>query len=157
MFLHKKYILANELVQKMNIHIANISMLRDQFTNDEDYTTIMKMNNCNMINTSSKKLPRNILEGIHKNHFTDMSDKLPCTWVQSEYEMTERELLNSNIVIDKAKIAGKDLYVFNKDFVNMMHNKVPYILDEKEMIECTNKKQILGNIKLGNDKFFVWY
>lgn len=157
MFLHKKYILANELVQKMNIHIANISMLRNQFTDDDDFTTIMKMNNCAMINTSSKKLPHNIMEGIRKNTFTDMSDKLPCTWVRSEYEMTERELLSSGIVIKKTKIAGKDFYIFNQEFVKTMYNKVPYILDEKEMIECTNKKQILGHIPLGKNKFFVWY
>jgi len=157
MFLSKKYILANELVQKMNIHIANISMLRNQFTDDEDYTTIMKMNNCNMINTNSKKLPHNIMEGIQKNTFTDMSDKLPCTWVKSEYEMTELELFKSGIAIGKEKIATKDFYIFNQDFVKMMYNKVPYILDEKEMLECTSKKQILGNIQLGSNKFFVWY
>lgn len=157
MFLHKKYILVNELVQKMKIHIANISMLRNQFVDDEDFTTIKKMNNCTMINTTSKKLPNNILLGIKSNTFTDMSDKLPCTWVKSEHEMTERELFTSGIVIDKIKIANKDFYVFNSNFVNTMKNKIPYILNEKEMKECTNKKQILGSIKLGKNKFFTWY
>lgn len=157
MFLHKKYILANELVQKMNIHIANISMLRNQFTDDEDYTTIKKMNNCTMINTTSKKLPNNIMEGIRKNTFTDMTDKLPCTWVRSEHDMTEKELFQSGIAIDKIKISGKDFYVFNKNFVNTTKNKIPYILDEKEMQECTLKKQILGSIKLGKNKYFTWY
>lgn len=157
MFLHKKYILANELVQKMNVHIANISMLRNQFTDDEDYSTIKKMNNCTMINTNSKKLPNNIMEGIRSNIFTDMSDKLPCTWVRSEHEMSEKELFTSGIAIEKIKIASKDFYVFNKSFVNTMRNKITYILDEKEMIECTNKKQILGHIKLSNNRFFTWY
>lgn len=157
MFLHKKYILANELVQKMNIHIANISMLRNNFTDDEDFTTIIKMNNCCMINTSSKKLPNNIAVGIKNNTFTDMSDKLPCTWVKSEHEMTERELYQSGIVQEKIKIAKKDFYVFNRNFINTMKNKIPYILDEKEMLECTKKKQILGSIKLGKNKFFTWY
>lgn len=157
MFLHKKYILANELVQKMNIHIANISMLRNKFTDDEDHITIRKMNNCTMINSSSKKLPNNIIEGIRNNIFTDMSDKLPCTWVRSEYDITEKELLISGIADKKIKIASKDFYVFNEKFVNTMRNRIPYILDEKEMVECTNKKQILGHIKLGKNKYFTWY
>lgn len=157
MFLNKRYILANELVQKMNIHIANISMLRSQFEDDDDFHTIVKMNNCAMIDTKSQKLPRNIVEGIHKNTFTDMSDKLPCTWVRAEHEMTERELFKSGIVIKKTKVAGKDFYVFNQEFVNTMRHKIPYILDEKDMLECTSKNQILGSIKLGKNKFFTWY
>lgn len=157
MFLEKKFILANELVEKMDIHIANISMLRQQFEDNDDFYSIVKMNNCSFINTRARNLPNNIRVGIYSNTFTDMSDKLPCTWVKSEYDVTERELFKSGIVVDKIKISGKQLYVFNKEFVNTMKHKIGYVLDAKECQECHRNGQIDGFIELGKNKFFTWY
>jgi hypothetical protein len=156
MFLNKKYILANELVEKMGIHIANISMLAKQFE-DNDYGHVIKMNNCTFINSESRQLPHNIEVGLFAHKYTDISNKLPCTFVKSEFEVTEREWFKSGIVTDKVTIAGKKFYVFNDNFVKTMKRKVPYVLDSKETNECMAKGQIEGSIKLSKNKFFVWY
>lgn len=156
MFLHKKYILANELVQKMGIHIANISMFSKQFE-DNDYGHIIKMNNCTFINTQSPHLPNNLEAGILKNNFTDMSDKLPVTWVKDEYEVTERELLKSGIIYGVVTVAGKKFFHFKPDFVKKMYRKIGYILDEAETMECHKNGDILGYIKLSKNKYFTWY
>jgi hypothetical protein len=157
MFLSSNYILANELVQKMNIHIANISMLRQQFEDCDDFTTLFKMNNCTMIKTNSHKLPRNMIAGIAVNEFTDITNKLPCTFVRTEYEFTEKELTTSEIVIDKVMIAGKEFYVFDRDFVEKVKNKIVYALDALETMECFRKKQIEGYIQVSNNKYLTWY
>lgn len=157
MFLKKNYILANELVQKMDIHIANISMMRKQFEDADDMTTILKMNNCNFIKTNSHKLPNNIRQGIACNEFTDMSNKLPCTFVRSEYPLTEKDWYASGVVIDKVNIAGKQFYVFSDEFVKTTHNKIVYILDKKETDECYRKGQIDGFIQAAKNKFITWY
>ena len=157
MFLQSKYILANELVQKMDIHIANISMLRKHFEDLGDEVTMIKKGNCTFINTKSVELPNNIQVGILTNEFTDMTDKLPCTWVKNEYEMTERELFKSGLVIDKQKIAGKDFYVFAPEYAKKLKWKIPYILNKEETDMCFAKGQIDGFVQLGKNKFFTWY
>ena len=159
MFLEKKFILANELVKKMKIHIANISMLRNTYSSSEDIYTIKKLNNCTFINTASEKLPNNILQGIkkHGDELTDMSDKLPCTYIRSEYGMTEKELMKSGIVIKKVKVASKDFYVFNPEFVKTMKNKIGYVLNAGETKYCSEHGEIEGSIKLSKNKFFTWY
>lgn len=157
MFLKKNYILANELVQKMDIHIANISMLRQQYEDQDDMTTMIKMNNCTMIKSNSHKLPNNIKMGIAANEFTDMSNKLPCTFVRTEYEVTERELLNGGVIKGKIKIAGKDFYEFTEEFVKTVKNKIVYTLDKAECMECHSKGQIEGYIQVSKNKFLTWY
>jgi len=156
MFLNSKYILANELVAKMNIHIANISMFAKQFE-DSDCGTIIKRNNCTFINSKSRYLPHNLEVGIIVNEFTDMSNKLPCTYVREEYPMTEKEMFKSGIVTEKTTICGKQFYVFSDEFVKTMKNKIGYILDAKETKDCTANDQILGSIQLSKNKFFTWY
>ena len=121
-FLSKGYILSNELVQKMGIHIANISMLRQHFEEADDFASMIKMNNCTFINSKAVGLPRNIRSGVDDNTFTDVSNKLPCTFVRTEYDMTERELRKSNMITGKEKIAGKEFYVFVVFFLNNLNN-----------------------------------
>lgn len=157
MFLDKKYILANELVREMDIHIANVSMLRNQFEDNDDFYTVRKMANCSFVNGESQQLPKNIRAGIAKHTFTDLSNKLPCNYVREEYGITERELFKSGMVLNKEKVAGKDFYVFNDYFVKTMKKKIGYILDAKEEAQCSRKKQIIGSIRLGKNKFFTWY
>jgi len=156
MFLNKKYILANELVQKMGIHIANISMLVNEYE-DSDTGTFVKMNNCTFINTKDATLPNNILAGIYGNEFTDMTDKLPCTYVRTEYGITEKELFKTGMVTKKVEIAGKDFYQFAPEFVQKMKYKIGYVLDETETMDCYRKNQILGYTQLAKDKYFTWY
>lgn len=157
MFLNKEYVLANELVQKMGINIANISMLKKQFEDNDDRYSIQSLNNCSFINKKATLLPKYIKDGLDSHEFTDMSDKLPCTWVKEEYQITEKELKQSNLVISKEKISGKQFYVFSPDFVKTMKNKIGYVLDEKETMKCYQLKQIEGYIKLKNNKYFTWY
>lgn len=157
MFLSSNYVLANELVQTMGIHIANISVLSKQLQDADDYGTVIKMNNCNFVNKKSHKLPHNIEVGLWANEFTDMSDKLPCSWVKDEYELSEKELRTAGMVIDKIKVAGKSFYVFDQEFVKKMKRKIGYVLNEAETMECFAKKQIDGYTQVGKDKYFTWY
>lgn len=156
MFLKSNYILANELVQKMGIHIANISMLVKEHE-DEDNGMFIKMNNCTFINTKAATLPANILAGIYANEFTDMTDKLPCTFARMEYGITEKEFLKSGIVTKVVNVAGKDFYQFAPEFVQKMHRKIGYVLDEAETMDCFAKKQIAGYTQLSKNKYFTWY
>jgi len=157
MFLGKKYILANELTKAKGMHIANISILKKAFADNEGM--FISMNNCTFINSESTELPNNIKNAIAKfsGTFTDMSNKLPCTWVGREYGCTERELMRTGIVTEKVKISGKNFYVFNDEFVSKMQHKVGYILNREEAEKCMANKQILGYDKLGHNKFFTWY
>jgi hypothetical protein len=157
MFLDKKYILANELVQKMGIHIANVSMLRKSFEHNDDYYSIRKMNNCSFVSAKAYNLPNNIKQGIKDHKFTDVSNKLPCTYFKSEFNVTERELTKSGIVLGKMTIAGKKFYVFSNEFVQNLHDKVGYILDAKENEKCLKDSSIDGSVQLSRNKFFAWY
>lgn len=156
MFLNKKYVLGNELVEKMGIHIANISMLAKEFEHN-DYGHVIKMNNCTFINRDSRQMPHHIVVGLFAHEYTDMTNKLPVTYVKSEFGVTEREWFKSGIVTEKVEVAGKKFYVFNDEFVKTMKRMVPYVLDAKETEECTRKGQIKGSIQLSKNKYFVWY
>lgn len=157
MFLNKNYILGNELVEKMEISIANISNLRKKFENNNDLDTIVKIGNCSFINSVSKKLPTNIKFGIRSNIFTNVSDKLPVTWVNKEFNSNEEELQDCGIVIDTCKISGKQFYIFEPKFVKEMKGRIGYILDKEETFQCYEKNQIKGYIELSKNKYFTWY
>lgn len=157
MFLDKSYVLANELVQKMGIHIANISMLRNTFEDQGDSYTIRKMNNCNFIKTNSNKLPNNIRKGIQEHEFTDMSNKLPRTWVYSEYDIKKTELMDAGILVGETTVAGKQFFVFSEDWVNTVKKKIVYVLNHAETMECMERNQILGYVHAGKDKYLTWY
>jgi hypothetical protein len=157
MKIDKKYILANELTQKMNIHIANISNIKQELEEAGDFESIIKMNNCSFIDTTCKELPKFIKQAILKYNFTDVSNKLPCTFAREELGVTDRELKTSGIITGVEEIAGKKFYVFNEEFLNKIEKKVTYILDKYETEDCSNKKEIDGFIKLTKNKFLVWY
>lgn len=157
MFLKSNYILANELIQKMGISMANISRLVNEFENEGDMTTTLKMNNCTFIKTNSYKLPRNIKNGIMMNEFTDLTDKIYVPYMYTEYGLTKKDLLNCEICLGTTKVAGKEFYVFDKEFVQKVKNKILYVLNETECNECKAKNQIDGFIKLNKRKYLVWY
>jgi len=156
MFLNKNYILANEVVQKGNIHIANISILIKNLSS-LDEPPFIKMNSLTFLNKNSSLLPNNIQNIISSNEFTDLSDKLPCNYVRSEYGITEKELIESEVVVDKIEICDKKFYVFNQDFIKKVKRKILYVLNKKETEECLKKKQIEGFIQLRPNKFLTWY
>lgn len=157
MFLSKNYVLGNELVQKLGIHIANISMLANKLEEKNDYSTIIKLNNCNFINKNSHNLPNNISKGIRQYEFTDFSNKLPVTWLRSEYELTKVELENANLIQSEIKISTKRFFVFKDWFVELMHNKIAYTLNREEMEECLKNGDILGSIEINSNKFLTYY
>lgn len=157
MFINKNYILANELIEKMDIHISNISVLKQSYENVGDYHTFLKMNNCTFINSKSKSLPYNIRVGISENEFTDLSDKLPSPYIRTEFHVNEMFWFNSGIVIEKIKISGKQFYVFDPEFVKKMKGKIPYILDEAEARKCKMDGDIEGYTQLSRNQYFTWY
>jgi hypothetical protein len=157
MFLNKEYILANELVQKMDIHIANISMLKQKIENQANFDDIIKMNNCTFVNRRSKYLPNNIKIGILTNTFTDLSNKLPVTYIRSEFGVSEKELFAADIVEGKIKIADKEFYVFKNDFIDKVKNGIINILDKEDKEDCEYQGSIDGSIKLSKNKYLTWY
>ena len=157
MFLHERYILGNELVQKMGIHIANISMFAKQMENIDDYSTIVKFNNCTFIDIHSHKIPKNLLKGIQNNSFTNLSDKLPVSWVKTEYQLSKLELINADMIENEILIAKKRFYVFKSWVVDLMKNKIAYTLDESEKDICLKNGDILGSIKINQNKYLTYY
>lgn len=157
MFLHKNYILANELVQKMDIHIANISMLHKILEDTGNDSEIIKINNCTFINSDSIYLPQNIKKGILGNKFTNMSNKLPCTFIKTEFNISEKELLKSGIVNGKVTVAGKQFYEFKDSFIQTIKGKVLYVLDKQDTMDCLKNDEIDGYIEMSKNKFLTWY
>jgi|FLOH01.1.fsa_nt_gi hypothetical protein len=157
MFLSKDYILANELVEKMGIHIANISMLRNEFENVGNMTDIVKLNNCSFINTKSINLPNNIKNGIAKHTFTDVSDKLPMTFLRSEYDLSAADLRKAGIITGDIKITDKKFFIFKQDFIEKVKGSIVYLLDDAETKECLEDGSIDGAIKITKNKYITWY
>lgn len=157
MFLNENYILSSELTEQMGIHTANISMLRNNLEDNNDLTSIIKMNSCNFMNKNSHNFPQNIKKGIRTGTFTKMHDKLPCSWVHEEYGFTKKELFDNKVVIKKITILKKQLYQFNPYFVKMMKNRIGYCLNENEKDYCIKHNEIDGFLQLKTNKFFVWY
>lgn len=157
MFLGKNYVLANELVQKMNIGMANISILRAKLEDEGDETTLFKMNNCTFIKTNSHKLPKNIRNGILANEFTDLTDKIYVPYMQTEHGLSKKEVLSMDVCDGIELVGGKEFYVFNKEFVKKVKNKVLYVLSPDECADCHRKGQIKGFLQVNKRKFLTWY
>jgi len=159
MFLKEGFILGNELIQKMEIHLANLGNLRLSYDDACDNYNIRRMNNCMMLNSKCKKLPKTFKRGIErfKSELTDMSDKLPCTYIHKEFKISEKQLFEHNIVIDKINVANRNLYVFNPVFVKKLRNNIPYILDGNDFKECSEQGILKGAIQITSNKYFVWY
>lgn len=149
--LNNKSILSNELVQKMGIHIANISMLESP--------NIIKMGNCNFLQPDDLFLPKNIKQFIKSNinSFTNLENMLPCKFARDELEVSEKHLLQSGIVEKIVEVSGKQFYKFNADFVKRIHKKVLYVLDKEEFEDCLKTKSITDYIELSKNKYLTMY
>jgi len=156
-FLTKDYVLANELVQNMGINIANISNLIKEFEQLDYYGDIIKMNNCTFLKKISDRFPGNIKNGLRKYEFTDMSNKLPCRYVQTEYRLSDKNLENSGILLEKRKICGKQFYIFTNDFVKRVKNKIGYTLNKTETNTAIKNGDIDGSLQISKNKFLTWY
>lgn len=157
MFLKKEYILANELVEKMDMHIANISMLRNELEAKDNYDDLKKVNNCTFINTKSPFLPNNINVALSENTFTDMTDKLPATFLRTEFNLSPEDLEKAGVIEGEVEIAGKKLIQFKPDFVKNVEGSVMYMLSEDEAKECLEDGSIDGMIKITKAKCITWY
>jgi hypothetical protein len=141
----------------MNIGMANISILRSQLEYEGDETTLFKMNNCTFIKTNSHRLPKNIRNGIIANNFTDLTDKIYVPYMQTEHGLSKKEVLSLDVCNGITKVGGKDFYVFDKEFVKKVKNKVLYVLAPDECVHCYRKGQIEGFIQVNKRKFLTWY
>jgi len=162
MFLTKDFILANEIVQKANIHIANISNFLNHLEETNNKAGISKkMGNCSFINNTSPFLPHNIKEYIDGFEYTDMSDKLPSTFLASEFELSSDKILQGfNKVgydVHEEVIAGKRFLVFPLNFIEAFEGKTWYILDYEEAVDCFDNEDIEDFFPLYKNKMFCWY
>jgi len=157
MFLDSNYVLGNELVQKMDIHIANVSMVARNLEKVGNYEDIVKLGNCTFINKKSLFLPKNIVRGIITNDFTPMYNKLPCTYVHQEFQTSQAKLLNSNFIKGIVEVSGKKFYEFEDKFIEDIHEKVLNILDREDALDCFDNGDILGYVELSKNKFLTWY
>jgi len=160
MFLNHNYVLASELVKEMGIQLHSICMLRKEYRESDDTYTIRTMNNCMFLNSKSHKIPNNFKKGMqeHKHELTTLTNKLPASWMNSEFGISEANLYKANIIVDKIVLAGtRRFYVFEENFVQKVTGNIPYILTEKEAHECMAKSEIKGYIKVSRNKYFTWY
>lgn len=147
--LNNKHILSNELVQKMGIHIANISMI--------DSPNILKMGNCNFLSPDDLHLPKNIKTFIRNNEFTVLENMLPTKYAKEELGISEKQMFDTKIVSSIETVAVKKFYKFSDDFISRIKNKVLYILDKDDFSDCLNNNQITDYVKLNNNKYLTMY
>lgn len=147
--LNSNHILANELVQKMGIHIANASMI--------DSPNVIKMGNCNFIEKDDGYLPKNMKKFIRENEFTNLENLLPCKYARDELCISEKNLISSEIVSSVVTIANKDFYKFNDKFVKRVKKKILNVLNKDEFTECLTEELITDYIQLTKNKYLTMY
>lgn len=157
MFLDKKYVFVNELIQHMGIKIDPVINLKKSLDRMNDGSTIIQIKKYSFINKKSYNLPERFRDVLVNEKWTDVSDKLPCYWVKEEYRLTEKELFNHNFIQSVVKICNKPFYHFTPEFVQKLKNKNGYTMSIKEAVECMEKKEIDGYIKLKYNKCFTWF
>lgn len=154
MFLSKKYVLVNELIDRMNINMANASGLIRELDRLGDTTTVVNIGYCNFIK-DSQNLPRNFRDAL-RDSFTDISQMLPCSFVKSELNLTEKEFLDFGLGT-KVTIAKKDFFKFSDSLYKKLKNSIPYVLSKAETDDCSNRGLIDGFIKLDDNRYLTWY
>ena len=160
MFLTKNYVLSNELVQEMDIHIANISMLHKQLEGNENISAVIKMGQSTFIDRTSPDLPNNIKLGLRLRDYTDMSNKLPLSYFLKEMRLTRaklKDILKNKYVLGIVTICEKEFIEFSHDFVQKTKECILYPLDTKETSECITDNSIDGYTKLTDNCFLTWY
>lgn len=147
------YFLANELTDKLGIHIANISMFIKNIKDDE-IDNILKLGNCTFIKKDFNKLPKALLKGVHL--CTELNNVLPRSWFKEDLDVTDKELEKCNIATI-IEIAGRKFYQFTNKFAEEINGKVLYILDKSDTESCSRNGEINGYVQLSKNKFLVWY
>lgn len=149
--LSNRHILSNELVQKMDIHIANISMI--------DSPNIEKMGNCNFLLPDDRYLPGNIKKFINanRNTFTNLEGLLPCSFAQDELEISDKQILDSGIASEKVTIYGKHFYRISEDFIKRSNKKVLNVLDQDDFNDCIKRNLLKDYIKISKNKYLTMY
>lgn len=162
MFLDKKYILANELTQKANIHIANISgLVKGLEEHNLMAGNVEQMGNCTFISKTSKYVPAFIKNYMEAYTYTDMSNKIPSTYLGSSLEIPYPKIVEgfkkNKIDVKEEVISGKRFTVFPTEFVEKMKNKTWFVLNKEEYIEQMNEGNIEGGIPLYKNQYLTWY
>ena len=153
MFLNNNYICANQYVIDRNIHIANVSNLKKNMS-ERDF---MELGNCTFLRKDGK-LSLDLKKYIYlenREHF-DFTNYLPCAFLKSELELSEKELFDSGLVKNKLEIAGKKFYELSEFFDNK-RNKVFYTLDRKDYFDVINNIRDLDFLKISDKKYLTWY
>jgi len=159
MYLKENHILGNELMIKMGIHQANLSMASKKYK-DENNTDIRKLGNCVIINKDSKTLPETFKRGIAKHELTDLTNMIPLNYFMSEFDLKlphVKEIIKQGYFEDIISIYNNKFIKVNKDFVKKTKDSIFYKLNKTETEECLNKGYIDGYIKLNNNLYLTWY
>lgn len=150
----KGYILCNEIVEKAGINIANFSKIRSDTENTNSTVTI-KRGKCIFIKAQDRMLPTYIAKHIYEHEWTDMSDKLPCSYVKSELDIGDEGI--GVVFSDKITICGKQFYQFLPEYAAKFKKKVLYTLNEAEATDCKAKGLIRGAVRITEGKMLTWY
>lgn len=161
LFLRTNYVLGNELVEKMNINIGNLSSAKKDLEEVDNYSAIIKLGNCLFVDKNSPHLPNNIQEGLKKYEFTDMTDKLPLSYINEQWGVnrstvenlidTREEFKEINVLADKAFV------VFDQKFSTDLYSTNVSVLSKKEKEECEEENLIDGSLQLTVNKYLGWY
>lgn len=160
MFIPSNYILANELAEKGNIHVANFSMLHNNLSN-LGLPDTLKYGNCVFVDKNSNFLPKYIkdLANNPEIEYTDMSNKWLTSYATTELGVSKNYILSSLAEYHPTEVtvAKKKFIEFDNSFINLLHQKCLNVLTEEDTMECYNDGDIEGYIKLKKDKYITWY
>jgi hypothetical protein len=152
----KDYVLGTEVAIKGGFHIANISMVFNNFNLIEgvDY---LKYGGVTLLSKKSLNYPKYIATNIQWKGHTDLSDLVPFIFF--------KETLENNLKLIKEKY--EIVVIAEKKFVRILDKKlfkimttdkiVKSVVNNSELQELTNGGYILGHLKLSANKSLTWY
>jgi len=158
MFLNENYVLANEIVQQRNVRIGNISQLVRNLENKNLFESYQKRGNCTFLNSKSNYLG-GMQEHVKSGSFTDISNKLPLSYLLHEFGISKKELLSSlkEYIKGECSISNKNFIIFKDSFVKKLKGKTIYIMKKGELDDAISNNYIDGYIEINKNKFIVFY
>lgn len=159
-FLTNDFILGNELAEKGNFCVGNISMVKNKLDDKGLTNDIIKMNNCTFVKKNSVNVPLYFKNVMSSNEFTDLTNLLPITYFMEEYRILHtdiKKLKELKFIIEELQISSKMFFRFSDEFVKICENSVMYTLSKKETMECLRTTTIDKYIQLSKNKYLTWY
>lgn len=170
MFLSKNHVLGHELCEFLGMSTSVISIYRKERENEGDFRTVSKLAGSVFIDLNSQYLSVGLsvsYDDRKKAAFTDLSNKLPLSFLKEMYELQPKDL---HIIGGKeVKLKNVRFWEFEDSFIakmtpkNKTKNVVTCILTDEEISSCLDKKQIAGYIYLSAgtkekpSRNFAWY